>query len=93
MCDGCVLRSGDQNWVSVSRTMKQAGEPGRPQVSCLVATVLYSSVVCRTGSHRRTVPCSTTCYRRSLTFLGRLVIVGSYGAGYHGFVGLRGERR
>ena len=27
-----VLRSGDQNWVSVSRTMKQAGEPGRPQV-------------------------------------------------------------
>jgi len=26
-----VLRSGDQNWVSVSRTMKQAGEPGRPQ--------------------------------------------------------------
>eukprot|EP00092_Neocalanus_flemingeri_P028022 GFUD01030425.1.p1 GENE.GFUD01030425.1~~GFUD01030425.1.p1 ORF type:complete len:900 (-),score=332.97 GFUD01030425.1:356-3055(-) len=26
-----VLRSGDQNWVSVSRTMKQFGEPGRPQ--------------------------------------------------------------
>jgi len=25
-----VLRSGDQNWVSVSRTMKQCGEPGRP---------------------------------------------------------------
>jgi len=26
-----VLRSGDQNWVSVSRTMKQFGEVGRPQ--------------------------------------------------------------
>ena len=25
-----VLRTGDQNWVSVSRTMKQFNEPGRP---------------------------------------------------------------
>ena len=25
-----VFRNGDQNWVSVSRTMKQLGEGGRP---------------------------------------------------------------
>ena len=27
---GYMIRNGDQNWVSVSRTMKQLGEGGRP---------------------------------------------------------------
>ncbi|KAI9562025.1 hypothetical protein GHT06_012990 [Daphnia sinensis] len=50
-----VLRSGDQNWVSVSRSLKLFAEPNRPQdwLSPRNCALQYNSLLEKTGAHKR----------------------------------------
>nr|CAH0105337.1 unnamed protein product [Daphnia galeata] len=50
-----VLRSGDQNWVSVSRSLKSFAEPNRPQdwLSPRNCALQYNSLLEKTGAHKR----------------------------------------
>jgi len=50
-----VLRSGDQNWVSVSRSLRTYAEPNRPQdwLSPKNCALQYNSLLEKTGAHKR----------------------------------------
>lgn len=50
-----VLHSGDQNWVSVSRSLKPFAEPNRPEdwLSAKNCALQYNSLLEKAGAHKR----------------------------------------